>query len=178
MTPRPDALESAIAAAAFGARRPAGVSGFPPAPRFGETPMTHLTPRIPRALALAAPVACLLAMGALGAAADEDAPRYRLLAEEALSPTARLRASEIVMTPGETVPSHRHAGSVFVYVIDGAVRSQIDDGPVVLYHAGDGWFEPEGVVHTLAQNASDAEPARLLLVLVGPPDAESAVREE
>jgi redox-sensitive bicupin YhaK (pirin superfamily) len=41
--------------------------------------------------------------------------------------------------PGVSNPPHHHTGSAFVtaYVLQGAVRSQVDDGPVNVYHAGD-----------------------------------------
>jgi quercetin dioxygenase-like cupin family protein len=138
--------------------------------------MTHA--KHPVAIALiAAPAAALLALGGLSAAAaqEEGEPeRFRQLAQESLSPTSALTATEILMAPGETVPSHRHSGSVFVYVLEGEVRSQINDEPVVLYRPGDVWFEAEGVTHTLVENASATEPVRLLLVGVAPPGAPPA----
>jgi len=43
--------------------------------------------------------------------------------------------------PGKA--SHRHAGSVFAYVLSGAIRSENSaTGPVKIYKAGESFFEP------------------------------------
>jgi quercetin dioxygenase-like cupin family protein len=69
---------------------------------------------------------------------------------------------------GAKSPSHRHAGSAFIYahVISGAVRSQVDDQPVKVYKAGEGWSENPGAHHRVSENASATEPAKLLAVFV------------
>jgi hypothetical protein len=45
--------------------------------------------------------------------------------------------------PGVSNPPHHHTGSAFVtvYVLQGAVPGQVDDGPVNVYHAGDCYME-------------------------------------
>lgn len=127
-----------------------------------------------------APLASLLIAGslfALGAstsfADDRPAPppalKPRVLASAALSPTMTLGGVELNLAPGYASPSHRHDGSLFAYVLEGEVRSRIDDGPIVTYHAGDSWVEPQGVEHRLFENASATKPARVLAVRVGPP---------
>jgi quercetin dioxygenase-like cupin family protein len=63
-------------------------------------------------------------------------------------------------------PRHRHAGSVSVYVLSGTVRSQLNDGPVGTYKAGQTFFEPPGSIHTFAENASKTEPAEVLATFV------------
>jgi quercetin dioxygenase-like cupin family protein len=41
---------------------------------------------------------------------------------------------------------HRHPGSVFAYVLSGAIRSENSAiGPVKVYKAGESFFEPSGV---------------------------------
>lgn len=124
-----------------------------------------------RVIAVAAAVLSLHVATAAAAqedAAEPDSP-WRRLSEQTLSPTTTLTADERLMAPGETVGSHRHPGAVFVYVLEGEVRSQINDEPVVLFQTGESWFEAQGAVHTLVENASDSDPARLLIVQVGPP---------
>jgi quercetin dioxygenase-like cupin family protein len=41
--------------------------------------------------------------------------------------------------PGGSSPPHHHTtkGSVVGYVLDGAIRSQANNGPVTVYHAGE-----------------------------------------
>ena len=70
--------------------------------------------------------------------------------------------------PGGSSRSHRHPASAFIYatVLEGAIRSQVDDGPVKVYRASEHWVELPGAHHLVSANASDTEPARLLAVFV------------
>ncbi len=90
-------------------------------------------------------------------------------------PGDSLTAVRVDLAPGALSPSHRHPGFVFAYVLSGTVRSRLGNGPAVDYHAGEGWVEPPGTLHTLAQNPSAAEPASLLAVWVAPDGAELVV---
>jgi quercetin dioxygenase-like cupin family protein len=110
-------------------------------------------------------------------AASAPSP-VRVLAAESLSPQTQLTALELVMAPAQSSPAHRHAGSVFVYVLEGAVRSQLNDDAPVVYEAGQSWFEPDGALHTLTENASANQPARLLVVFVAPKDQPATTFEE
>jgi quercetin dioxygenase-like cupin family protein len=76
--------------------------------------------------------------------------------------------------PGGGSPLHHHAtkGSVVAYVLEGAIRSKVNDGPVKIYHAGESWLEPPGAAHSVSENASATEPARLLAVFVAEDRAE------
>ena len=70
--------------------------------------------------------------------------------------------------PGGNSPAHHHAGSAFIYayVLSGAIRSQVDDGPVRIYRAGESFFEAPGAHHRVSENASATKPAKLLAVFV------------
>ena len=70
--------------------------------------------------------------------------------------------------PGGYSPGHTHPKSAFIYatVLQGAIRSQVNDGPVVTYHAGESFSENPGDRHGVSENASSTEPARLLAVFV------------
>jgi quercetin dioxygenase-like cupin family protein len=82
-------------------------------------------------------------------------------------PGKTLTAIVVEYGPGESTPAHRHAGSVFAYVISGQIRSENSaTGPVRVYHAGETFFEPPGSTHLVSANASDMDPASLLAVLV------------
>ena len=61
-----------------------------------------------------------------------------------------------------------HPKSAFIYatVLEGAIRTSVNDGPVVIYRAGQNFPEMPGDRHTLHQNASKTEPAKLLAVFV------------
>ena len=66
------------------------------------------------------------------------------------------------------LPGHTHAKSAFIYatVLEGAIRSQVNDGPMRTYQAGESFSELPGDRHSVSANASDTEPAKLLAVVV------------
>src|SRR3954453_12835772 len=70
--------------------------------------------------------------------------------------------------PGGHSPAHTHPKSAFIYatVLEGAIRSQVNDGPVKTYRAGESFSENPGDRHSVSENASSTEPARLLAVFV------------
>ena len=65
-------------------------------------------------------------------------------------------------------PGHTHPKSAFIYatVLEGAIRSQVNDGPVTTYKAGQSFSELPGDRHDVSANASETEPAKLLAVFV------------
>ena len=82
-------------------------------------------------------------------------------------PGKTLTAVVVDYAAGGTSPAHQHAGSVFAYVLSGAIRSENSaTGPVKTYQAGEAFFEPPGSVHRISENASQSEPAKLLAVFV------------
>ena len=83
-------------------------------------------------------------------------------------PGKRLVSRVIDYPPGVRSVPHRHAESAFiyVYVLSGLIRSQVDDEPARVYRAGETWFESPGAHHRVSENASDTESARLLAVIV------------
>lgn len=82
-------------------------------------------------------------------------------------PGKALTAVVVRYAPGEASPAHHHAGSVYAYVLSGAIRSQNSaTGPAKVYRAGESFFEPPGSDHLISANASATEPASLLAVFV------------
>ncbi len=83
-------------------------------------------------------------------------------------PGKRLVSHVVDYPPGASSAAHHHASSAFIYayVVSGAIRSQVDDGPARVYHAGEAWFENPGAYHRVSANASETEPARVLAVLI------------
>jgi len=70
--------------------------------------------------------------------------------------------------PGGYSPGHTHPKSAFIYatVLEGAIRSQVNDGPVTTYEAGQSFSELPGDRHSVSANASETKPAKLLAVFV------------
>ena len=83
-------------------------------------------------------------------------------------PGKSITALVVNYPPGGGTPPHRHAPSAFItgYVLQGAVRSQVDDGPVKVYHAGEYFTENPGAHHRVSENASKTEPAKMLAIFV------------
>jgi len=65
--------------------------------------------------------------------------------------------------PGQASPAHQHPGAVMAYVLEGAVVSKLDDEPEKTYKAGEYWYEAPGTVHSVSRNASQTQPAKLLV---------------
>jgi quercetin dioxygenase-like cupin family protein len=70
--------------------------------------------------------------------------------------------------PGGYSPSHRHAKSALIYatVIEGEIRSKVNDGPEKIYRTGQNWTELPGDHHGVSANASKTKPAKILAVFV------------
>jgi len=67
---------------------------------------------------------------------------------------------------GASMP-HRHSGTVFGYVLEGAVVMGLDGGPEKTYRKGEAFFEEPGQLHGVSRNASKSRPARILAFIIG-----------
>jgi quercetin dioxygenase-like cupin family protein len=83
-------------------------------------------------------------------------------------PGKSLRAVLVEYGPGASSPSHRHPRSAFIYatVLEGEIRSKVNDDPERVYKAGEAWTEQPGDHHKVSANASATKPARLLAIFV------------
>jgi quercetin dioxygenase-like cupin family protein len=82
-------------------------------------------------------------------------------------PGKRITAVVVTYAPGGRSGKHHHAGSVFAYVLSGAIRSENSaTGPSRIYNVGESFFEPPGSEHLVSENASATKPASLLAVFV------------
>ena len=84
------------------------------------------------------------------------------------APGKSMRGVLVEYEPGGSSPAHTHPASAFIYatVLEGAISSQVNDGPVTVYRAGENFAELPGDHHSVSANASDTEPAKLLAVFV------------
>jgi quercetin dioxygenase-like cupin family protein len=122
------------------------------------------------------PIVCAaaLAVVSLTAASAQDASddkrKVMLVYDQVLPnvPGKSIRGVLVEYAPGGFSAAHTHPESAFIYatVLEGAIRSQVNDGPVITYQAGESWSERPGDHHRVSANASDTEPARLLAVFV------------
>jgi quercetin dioxygenase-like cupin family protein len=104
-----------------------------------------------------------------GIAADKG-PKVTLVYDHTLPnvPGKSMKGVLVEYGPGVTTGAHIHPKSAFIYatVLEGAIRTSVNDGPVVTYRAGQNFSEFPGDRHTLDENASKTEPAKLLAVFV------------
>src|SRR3982750_953878 len=121
-------------------------------------------------------ILCLLLLAALpsgGALAEtpkEKPAKVTVVYEHELPnlPGKSIKGVLVEYGPGGYSPGHTHAKSAFIYatVLEGAIRSQVNNGPVTTYQAGQSFSELPGDRHRVSANASETKPAKLLAVFV------------
>jgi quercetin dioxygenase-like cupin family protein len=68
--------------------------------------------------------------------------------------------------PGEISQPHRHNADLFVYVLAGSIITQVKGGSAQTVHAGEVFYESPTDVHVVSRNASQTQPAQLLVFYV------------
>jgi quercetin dioxygenase-like cupin family protein len=83
-------------------------------------------------------------------------------------PGKSLRVVLVEYGSGAGSASHRHPSSAFIYarVLEGAIRSKVNEASERTYQVGESWTERSGDHHQVSQNASTTAPAKLLAVFV------------
>jgi homoserine O-acetyltransferase/O-succinyltransferase len=102
----------------------------------------------------------------------------QLLKEKLDGKEAKLTVVELEYAPGAGTAPHHHPGPVLVYVLEGAIDSQIEGSPLVTYRRGDAFFEPAGGKHLVSRNASQVTPARFLAYFLAPKDEPLTIPEQ
>ncbi|MBO0144577.1 cupin domain-containing protein [Agrobacterium sp. Ap1] len=114
--------------------------------------------------------ACVLSLAASVAAHDAVGEDVKVVYDQPLPnvPGKSLKGVLVEYAPGGSSPAHTHPDSAFIYatVLEGAITSQVNGGPVTVYHAGENFSEYPGDHHAVSENASKTERARLLAVFV------------
>src|SRR6478752_5497866 len=68
--------------------------------------------------------------------------------------------------PGEVSQPHRHNADLSVYVLEGSVLTRVKGGNAQTVHAGEVFSESPTDLHIVSRNASETEPAKLLVFYV------------
>ena len=114
--------------------------------------------------------AALATLFATGASAADDKAKATVVYDQPLPnvPGKSIKGVLVEYAPGGSSPAHIHAKSAFIYatVLEGAIRTQVNDGPLKTIRAGESFSEFPGDHHTFEENASMTEPARMLAVFV------------
>jgi quercetin dioxygenase-like cupin family protein len=119
---------------------------------------------------------CGIAFAALSisaASADNlpaDKSKVTLVFDHALPnvPGKSMKGVLVEYEPGDSSPPHTHTKSAFIYatVLEGEIRSKVNEGPEKVYRAGENFAELPGDHHAVSANNSKTLPARLLAVFV------------
>ncbi|UFP96900.1 cupin domain-containing protein [Gloeobacter morelensis] len=129
-------------------------------------------------------VACAVLCASAAAAGDlsTDRSRVTVVFDRTLPnvPGKSIKGVLVEYPPGGSSPAHTHPDSSFIYatVLEGAIRSKINDEPEKVYRAGESFAEVPGDHHGVSANASDTQPARLLAVFVVNTDEKNLVRDD
>jgi quercetin dioxygenase-like cupin family protein len=109
-------------------------------------------------------------MAAARDAAAGNASKVTLVFQHELPnvPGKSMKGVLVEYGPGGFSEAHTHPESAFIYatVLEGSIRSQVNDGPVTVYKAGENFAEMPGDRHGVSENGSKTEPAKLLAVFV------------
>src|SRR6516225_4728506 len=84
----------------------------------------------------------------------------------------RVSVVEVTLEPGQAGESHRHAGPVIGYVLEGEYELGIDDQPSKVLKAGETFYEPTGCLHRVSKNPAARGNTRVLAVVLHPSDAQ------
>jgi quercetin dioxygenase-like cupin family protein len=71
------------------------------------------------------------------------------------------------LPPGGGSQAHRHPGHHnFGYVLEGAYKIKLDNGAERILKKGETFYEAPGQLHAVSRNASDTEPAKVLVLVL------------
>ena len=116
-------------------------------------------------VSLRASVVALLMLAAVPAGAADVKGLFTI--DLADYPGKEARMLEVSYPPGARDMVHRHDAHAFVYVLEGQIIMQLKGQPAVTLKAGQTFYEGPADVHVVGRNASDTEPARFVVVLLG-----------
>ena len=114
--------------------------------------------------------AFITVVGVRSAIPADEGPKVTIVFDHVLPnvPGKSMKGILVEYGPGVASVGHTHPRSAFIYatVLEGAIRTSVNDGSPVIYRAGQNFPEFPGDRHTLDENASKTEPAKLLAVFV------------
>jgi quercetin dioxygenase-like cupin family protein len=120
---------------------------------------------VKQALQWTALAGATLVMGQATALAEDSAS---VLMKQSLGDVAGKEATVLTVdyAPGAASEPHIHPGSVFAYVLEGTVVTQLEGEQPMTYTKGQSWYELPKKPHMVSRNASVTEPAKLLVLLL------------
>ena len=70
---------------------------------------------------------------------------------------------EVTYPPGNKSSSHRHNAHTVVYVLEGTVKMAVEGGETRTLGPGEVFYESPDDIHSVSMNASETEPAKILV---------------
>ncbi len=114
--------------------------------------------------------ALVAAVGVRSGIAADEGPKVTIVFDHVLPnvPGKSMKGILVEYGPGVATGAHIHPKSAFTYatVLEGAVRTSVNDRPAVVYKAGQNFAEMPGDRHSVDENASKTEPAKMLAVVL------------
>jgi len=108
-------------------------------------------------------------LGTVAAQQQSAATKVTQLMKQTLGdvPGREVMVITLDIPPGGGSPAHRHPGAHnFGYVLEGAYKIKVDNGPETILTKGQTFYEAPGQLHAVSSNASNTEPAKVLVVVV------------
>jgi quercetin dioxygenase-like cupin family protein len=108
-------------------------------------------------------------LGAVAAQQQTPATKLNQLMKQTLAdvPGREVMMITLDIPPGGGSSAHRHPWAhIFGYVLEGAYKTKVDDGPETVLTKGQTFYEAPGQLHAVSSNASNTEPAKVLIVVV------------
>lgn len=81
----------------------------------------------------------------------------------------------VTYPPGHSSSSHRHNAHTVVYVLEGTVKMAVAGGETLTLGPGEVFYESPDDIHSVSMNASDTEPATILVYFLKEKDAPATV---
>ena len=104
---------------------------------------------------------------AAAATASSDAIVKQLMTRELVGSAGKevLMVTVEYLKGGASLP-HRHNAQVFVYVLEGKFRMQVEGSAAVTLGPGETFYEGPEDIHTISANASRTKSARMLVFII------------
>jgi len=112
-------------------------------------------------------LALITSFSAFAHEADASHEKITVLQDHPLlnAPGKKAMMLTVDYLPGQASVAHKHQGTAMAYVLEGEITSQVKGEKAITYKAGESWYEPAGSEHLVSKNASDSQPAKLLVFM-------------
>jgi quercetin dioxygenase-like cupin family protein len=115
-------------------------------------------------------ILCLLSAGGAGALA-QNAKNSATVTPLMTKDLVGVPGKEAVILTVEYVPGgasvpHRHDAQVFLYMLEGSIITQVEGQEPVTLKPGETFYESPSDIHKTAKNASQTEPAKIVVFIV------------